>query len=879
MTTYTQQYMYDAGTNLVSLKHQPNSGAATRQYQPVRTANNRQQTEQHDSVGNQLSREAVQDLAYNSDGSLAYLSWQDGGYQITEYYTYTSPGVRGRKVTEVRTLLTDMLIQVDTVTYLGEMEFRASYTGVNLSYDGDLVTDASGDEVSPTTQRTVTRVKDDHGQVGKIDKNELTSAQTIRYNVLNHLDSNELVLDEQGQLAHYRNYAPYGETLSETNADATESELGYSGQEEDATGLIYYGYRYYPKNGIWNRADPIKFESGQLNMYNLVNGNPVTNRDEMGLMKYFSNAASINRESPNDWLNHASHLELNLAAMRASGSPISNGFINMINEARVITRRKYGGQPLTNQNAYLTAQHTWVSADPTIGEVNPKDHLHTAINLDRTQPTPHAANEKALYDALYYIFHTNNPHHHQVQMQNALWGAKNHFNSLGNNNLTMERQLTLATLQDGINRHNGTLNDRRAWLGDTLPSGLSSRNFNRVKNMMLFYLEAGRHEMLRTSTSGTRHDDHGGLLTRGVLMDYQYSDAGQGTNINRNFHSTNQWKSFYSNRFKSLTIDGNINQFGGFSTQESVRKVELDNSVSRGFKYVNVNIHVNNLKNALATKSNYEMLNHYHNSIVLWQPAQIDKWARKATVLLINIGKSEHLHRASGSYYIGSAPLRKGEYKGDAKTHHNNVLSHLTTTHMPTNLRNAMWDLLEYNNAKYGLMHSTAWYKNLTRPATNPDPYDTPTLSSRAWRSNNRIGTARYWNSWRPGAFMEHGTPAVQNRQAMIAHFNDVKGTNDQAIYEKGFSNGLANTWSFGVQKKVNKAHYDATAHHVVLYSDIYGKYDATRPVQSQHMKMLSFMYKNAGNEARLYLFMRCTGCRVQTAGSEDATFVAGRTT
>ncbi|HAS44962.1 MAG TPA: hypothetical protein DCS93_31060, partial [Microscillaceae bacterium] len=190
MPQYIQQYTYDASTNLVNLKHQPDGGTVTGRYQPVRTTSNRQQTEQYDSVGNQVSRETSQDLAYNSDGSLAYLSWQDKGYQITEYYTYISPGVRGRKVTEVRTLLTNMLVQVDTVSYVGEVEFRASYTGTNLSYDGDLVTDESGNEVSPTIQRSVTRIKSGHGQVGKIDKNELTDTQTIRYNVLNHLDSN-----------------------------------------------------------------------------------------------------------------------------------------------------------------------------------------------------------------------------------------------------------------------------------------------------------------------------------------------------------------------------------------------------------------------------------------------------------------------------------------------------------------------------------------------------------------------------------------------------------------------------------------------------------------------------------------------------------------
>ena len=286
MNPYTQTYTYDAGTNLVSLKHQLDGGTATRQYQPVRPTSNRQQAGQYDQAGNQLSRKDQDDLAYNSDGSLAYVRWQEGGYQITEYYTYASPGVRARKVTEVRTTLTGLLVQVETVSYVGEVEFRASYTGTDLNYDGDVVTTANGHAVTPVSQRTVTRIKSGHGQVGKIDKNEHTGQPpTVTYNVLNHLDSNELALDELGNLAHYRHYAPYGETLEGEKIESTLSELGYSGQEEDDTGLVYYGHRYYLKNGIWQQADPIRFEGGQMNLYAMVGGNPATWRDVRGLAK------------------------------------------------------------------------------------------------------------------------------------------------------------------------------------------------------------------------------------------------------------------------------------------------------------------------------------------------------------------------------------------------------------------------------------------------------------------------------------------------------------------------------------------------------------------------------------------------------------------
>ncbi len=151
---------------------------------------------------------------------------------------------------------------------------------MNLRYDGEHCT-------GYTTQHrwTVTRIKDGHGQVGTLTKNELTGEETVTYNALNHLDSNELVVDEAGNVIRYASYLPYGEPQEVIEADVEpKSELGYSGQEQDATGLHYYGYRYLQgSSGIWNRTDPIRFESGQLNLYGMLDGNPVRGRDERGL--------------------------------------------------------------------------------------------------------------------------------------------------------------------------------------------------------------------------------------------------------------------------------------------------------------------------------------------------------------------------------------------------------------------------------------------------------------------------------------------------------------------------------------------------------------------------------------------------------------------
>lgn len=59
--------------------------------------------------------------------------------------------------------------------------------------------------------------------------------------------------------------------------------MRYSGKERDATGLYYYGYRYYqPWVGRWLSADPAGTVDG-LNLYRMVRNNPIALKDNNGL--------------------------------------------------------------------------------------------------------------------------------------------------------------------------------------------------------------------------------------------------------------------------------------------------------------------------------------------------------------------------------------------------------------------------------------------------------------------------------------------------------------------------------------------------------------------------------------------------------------------
>ncbi|EJM39135.1 RHS repeat-associated core domain protein containing protein, partial [Pseudomonas sp. GM33] len=68
-------------------------------------------------------------------------------------------------------------------------------------------------------------------------------------------------------------------------AKATYKTRGYSGKERDATGLYYYGYRYYaPWQQRWINPDPAGEVDG-LNLYCFVSNSPVRYIDRDGRMR------------------------------------------------------------------------------------------------------------------------------------------------------------------------------------------------------------------------------------------------------------------------------------------------------------------------------------------------------------------------------------------------------------------------------------------------------------------------------------------------------------------------------------------------------------------------------------------------------------------
>ncbi|WP_223543301.1 RHS repeat domain-containing protein [Pseudomonas sp. GL-B-12] len=108
----------------------------------------------------------------------------------------------------------------------------------------------------------------------------------IRYSLGDHFGSCTLELDEDAALISQEGYYAFGGTawwLARSDAEANYKTIRYSGKERDATGLYYYGLRYYaPWLQRWINPDPAGDIDG-LNHYRMVRNNPLRFKDSQGL--------------------------------------------------------------------------------------------------------------------------------------------------------------------------------------------------------------------------------------------------------------------------------------------------------------------------------------------------------------------------------------------------------------------------------------------------------------------------------------------------------------------------------------------------------------------------------------------------------------------
>jgi len=279
---YRQTYHYNLGGSLMELTHEgPQShghrlvaAAHSNRCLPVLEGVEPGEDDFRrgfDANGNLLNLQPGQTLSWDLRNQLYEVRPVErvSGLNDRERYVYGADGMRLRKVRETlahaRTLIAE-------TRYLPNLELR-TYSGT-----GEVL-----QVINVQAGRSSVRVLHWESETPKDAAND-----QYRYHLNDHLGSCTLELDKDGEVISQERYHPYGTTAwfaGRGEVEASYRTVRYSGKERDATGLYYYGFRYYA--AWWQRwlnPDPAGIVDG-INGYVMVGNNPVTYHDWLGLLK------------------------------------------------------------------------------------------------------------------------------------------------------------------------------------------------------------------------------------------------------------------------------------------------------------------------------------------------------------------------------------------------------------------------------------------------------------------------------------------------------------------------------------------------------------------------------------------------------------------
>jgi RHS repeat-associated protein len=275
---YRQTYRYDAGNNLLELTHTgpQNPGhrlvadAHSNRCLPVRDGIEPTEQDFRDSFdanGNLLTLQPGQTLRWDARNQLCEVRpVARDAESDSEHYVYAADGLRVRKV---RSLQTNAQTNIIETLYLPGLEIRThSGTGEVLHV------------IDVATGRSSVRVL--HWEAGR--PSEISNDQQ-RYSLTDHLGSSTLELDQDARLITQERFYPFGGTAwwNGTTVQDSYKTVRYSGKERDATGLYYYGFRYYvPWLQRWLNPDPLWAIDG-MNLYRMVRNCPLGFSDYQGV--------------------------------------------------------------------------------------------------------------------------------------------------------------------------------------------------------------------------------------------------------------------------------------------------------------------------------------------------------------------------------------------------------------------------------------------------------------------------------------------------------------------------------------------------------------------------------------------------------------------
>jgi len=283
-TNYTRTYNYDRAGNLTQVRHSaPATGNRYTMHITVSDRSNRgvlstltESPAEVDALftagGQQTQLMPGQSLGWTPRSELLRVTpvARDGGADDGESYRYDAASQRVLKVSRQKA---GGGVQTQRVVYLPGLELRTTSIGKG---------ETERLQVICVGEAGRAQVRVLHWEGGKPDG---VGNDQARWSYDGLTGSSGLELDGDGNIISMEEYYPYGGTAILAARSRTEADyktVRYSGKERDATGLYYYGYRYYqPWAGRWLSADPAGTIDG-LNLYRMVRNNPVTLRDSDG---------------------------------------------------------------------------------------------------------------------------------------------------------------------------------------------------------------------------------------------------------------------------------------------------------------------------------------------------------------------------------------------------------------------------------------------------------------------------------------------------------------------------------------------------------------------------------------------------------------------
>ncbi|KVT53811.1 RHS repeat-associated core domain-containing protein [Burkholderia ubonensis] len=291
LTNYTRTYTYDRGANLTAIHHQGATSSYTQRMVVAPTSNRAVPQSDgltsgdvngyFDACGNLNELDSGQSLAWDSRNQLQRTTQivRHGAEDDHERYWYDSAGQRATKLSFVRTSGTT---RNERVRYLPGLELRQTEQ-TRAGEEGATPVELLEVLTLGAAGRQSVRVL--HWELGRP---ETIENDLLRYSLNDQIGSSVIELDVQAHILSWEEYYPYGGTAVWSAASDIEAKykyVRYSGQERDATGLFYYGLRYYaPWLARWINPDPAGPVDG-LNLFCMVGNNPVTRKDVGGLAR------------------------------------------------------------------------------------------------------------------------------------------------------------------------------------------------------------------------------------------------------------------------------------------------------------------------------------------------------------------------------------------------------------------------------------------------------------------------------------------------------------------------------------------------------------------------------------------------------------------